>query len=80
MYTTVEYFAEDNIMNKYKVSGFRSIRDKERFCMELTHDILIKSQEMRGLTFESEREIDYLMDSIKNKTICQGLKVSVLNS
>ena len=29
-------------MNRYKVSGFRSVRDKERFCLELTHDIQIK--------------------------------------
>ena len=67
-------------MNRYKVSGFRSIRDKERFCSELTHDIRINSQEMRGLTFESEKEIGYLMDKLKNKSICQGLKVAVLDS
>ena len=67
-------------MNRYKVSGFRSIRDKERFCSELTHDIQINSQEMRGLTFESEKEIGYLMDRLKNKSICQGLKVAVLDS
>ena len=67
-------------MNRYKVSGFRSVRDKERFCLELTHDIHIKSQEMRGLTFESEKEIGSLMDGIKNKALCQGLKVAVLNS
>ena len=67
-------------MNKYKVSGFRSVRDKERFCLELTHDIRIKSQEMRGLTFESEKEIGSLMDGIKNKALCQGLKVVVINS
>lgn len=67
-------------MNRYKVSGFRSIRDKERFCSELTHDIMINSQEMRGLTFESEKEIGYLMDRLKNKSICQGLKVAVLDS
>ena len=67
-------------MNRYKVSGFRSIRDKERFCSELTHDIQINSQEMRGLTFESEKEIGNLLDGIKNKALCQGLKVAVLNS
>lgn len=65
-------------MNRYKVSGFRSVRDKERFCSELNYDIRIKSQEMRGLTFESEKEIGCLMDGMKNKTICQGLKVAVI--
>lgn len=67
-------------MNRYKVSGFRSVRDKERFCSELTYEIRIRGQEMRGLTFESEKEIDYLMDRIKNKGLCQGLKVSVLDN
>lgn len=65
-------------MNRYKVSGFRSVRDKERFCSELIYEIRIKSQEMRGLTFESEKEIGYLMDRVKNKTVCQGLKVAAL--
>lgn len=66
-------------MNRYKVSGFRSIRDKERFCTELIYEIRINSQEMRGLTFESDKEIDYLMDKVKDKVTCQGLKVAVLN-
>lgn len=66
-------------MNRYKVSGFRSIRDKERFCSELTYEIRINSQEIRGITFESEKEIGYLMDKVKNKTLCQGLKVAVLD-
>ena len=80
MYTIVKQLRRGLILNKYKVSGFRSVRDKERFCLELTHDIQIKSQEMRGLTFESEKEIGNLMDGIKNKALCQGLKVAVLNS
>ena len=66
-------------MNRYKVSGFRSIRDKERFCSELTYEIKVRGQEMRGLTFESEKEIDYLIDKVKNKSICQGLKIAVLD-
>ncbi len=66
-------------MNKYKVSGFRSIRDKERFCKELTYEIRISSHEMRGITFESEKEIEYLMDKVKNKNICQGLTVSAIS-
>jgi hypothetical protein len=74
----MNYFWRNN-MNRYKVSGFRSIRDKERFCSELTYEIRISRQEIRALTFESEKEIDYLMDKIKNKTICQGLKVAVLD-
>ncbi|MCR4806761.1 MAG: hypothetical protein K5857_03700 [Lachnospiraceae bacterium] len=65
-------------MNKYKISGFRSVRDKERFCLELSYEIRIRSQEMRGLTFESEKEIGYLMDKVKNKNLCQGLKIAVM--
>ena len=65
-------------MNRYKISGFRSVRDKERFCRELSYEIRVKSQEMRGLTIESEKEIGYLMDKVKNKTICQGQKIAVM--
>ncbi len=35
---------------------------------------------MHGLTFESEKEISYLMDRLKNKALSQGLKVAVLES